>query len=300
MSDVEHGTNEAERWSNAGLRFRAMGLLAVDVAGFGVVMSADSQRVELLDGEHRVLAGGPRTRNPILLREGGGFTGLVGYVGTEEIGGKNMRDWLDAFSANHANETVAEYANALAAALTSEWQQLGLVSILEVFITGVKDGDLQFWYVRNSQGLYDHDWTFKPPSAEFRAVNDLDENYVPRDLQPGQTKEELLQTILYSLREGVLLPAAPVFDAFATILGTIYAHGVDGFDPVASLDDLAYFARQRMEFLKRLYSNKHGIYRKSPAPLGGTVHVLGVTPQGAIREYPKQRAQVKTLRSGFA
>jgi hypothetical protein len=52
--------------------------------------------------------------------------------------------------------------------------------------------------------------------------------------------------------------------------------GADGFEPVSSLDDLAYFARQRMEFLKRLSSKKHGIYTKAPAPLGGEVHVVGV------------------------
>jgi hypothetical protein len=50
-----------------------------------------------------------------------------------------------------------------------------------------------------------------------------------------------------------------------------------------------------MEFLKRLYSDKHGIYKKSPAPLGGTIHVLGVTLESEIREYPKQRGQVKTI-----
>jgi hypothetical protein len=121
-------------------------------------------------------------------------------------------------------------------------------------ISGVEDDQVRFWFVRNSQGLHDHDWTYKPPRSEFQAVNDLDDNYMPRDLRPGQTKEQLLQTRLYSFRQGALLPAAPVFDAFGVILRTIYAHGVEGFEPVASLDDLAYYARQRMEFLKRLYS----------------------------------------------
>jgi hypothetical protein len=65
---------------------------------------------------------------------------------------------------------------------------------------------------------------------------------------------------MYSFRQGVLLPAAPVFDAFSQILTMLYVHGIDGFEPVASLDDLAYFARQRMEFLRRLSSKKHGIY----------------------------------------
>lgn len=273
-----------------------IGLLAVDVSGFGVVMSADSRPVELLDGENRVLAGGPRIRDPILIREGGGFRGFIGYVGTEAIDGQTMRHWLSAFGTAHTDETLAAYADAHAEALTKEWQRLGLSSVLEIFISGVEEGKVRFWYVRNSEGLYDRDLTFKQPTSEFRAVDDLDGNYMPRDLSAGQTKEQLLETRLYSFRQGVLLPAAPVFDAFGTILGTIYAHGVDGFEPVASLDDLAYFARQRMEFLKRLYSDKHGIYKKSPPPLGGAVHVRGVTLEGEIREYPKQRGQVKTLR----
>jgi hypothetical protein len=62
-----------------------------------------------------------------------------------------------------------------------------------------------------------------------------------------------------------------------------------GFTPIASLDDLGYFARQRMEFVKRLYSQKHGIYRKSSAPVGGKVHVVGVGRDGEIRKYSKIR-----------
>lgn len=72
-------------------------------------------------------------------------------------------------------------------------------------------------------------------------------------------------------------------------------HGVDGFEPVGSLDDVAYFARQRMEFLKRLSSKKHGIYTKSPASLGGEVHVLGVDRNGVMKTYPKIRGQAKVI-----
>jgi hypothetical protein len=92
-----------------------------------------------------------------------------------------------------------------------------------------------------------------------------------------------------------LLPAAPVFDAFSQILAMLYTHGVDGFEPVSSLDDLAYFARQRMEFLKRLSSKKHGIYTTAPAPLGGEVHVVGVDLNGVMKTYPKIRAQAKAI-----
>lgn len=260
-------------------------------------MSADNQPVECLAGENRVLVDGmQRTRrNPIVVRVGGGFTGLTGYVGTEEIGGVATREWLTTFGQHHPSDGLAAYANTLAATLTGVWKQLGMASVLEVLISGVESGDVQFWYVRNSRGLKDEDWTFREPSTEFLAVDDLDVNYIPRDLQPGQTKEQLLQTRMYFFRQGVLLPAAPVLDAFSTIIGTIYARGVAGFEPIACLDDLGYFARLRMEFLKRLFSAKHGMYKDPVAPIGGDVHVFGVRLDGEIRQYPKIRRQATTI-----
>ncbi len=253
-------------------------------------MSADSQPIEALDGETHVLGqpGQRHTRNPILTREAGGFAGFTGYVGTETVGGKATRDWLDAFGAKNPTASLADYAHALGRELTDEWQRHGLASVLEILISGVEDGDVRFWYVRNSQGLYD-DGTYRAPKTTFDAVNDLDVNYVPRDLGPGQTKEDLLRERMYSFRQGALLPAAAIFDVFRDILGMLYAHGIDGFTPIASVDDLAYFARQRMEFVKRLYSQKHGIYRESAAPLGGKVHVVGVGRDGVIRKYSKIR-----------
>lgn len=61
------------------------------------------------------------------------------------------------------------------------------------------------------------------------------------------------------------------------------------------MDDLAFFARQRMEFLKRLFSKKHGIYRKSPAPLGGEIHVFGVARDGVAKTYPKIRSRAGVI-----
>jgi hypothetical protein len=131
-----------------------MGLLAVDVSRFGVVMSADSQPVELLDGETRVLAqaGERRTRNPILIRDAGGFKGFTGFVGTETIGKRTTRDWLTTFGTSHAHENLSAYAGALGDELTQEWRRLGLSSIIEILISGVEDGEVRFWFVRNSLG----------------------------------------------------------------------------------------------------------------------------------------------------
>jgi hypothetical protein len=269
-----------------------MGVLTVDLTAFGVVMSADSQPIEALDGETRVLGqpGRRHTRNPILTRHAGGFAGFTGYVGTETIGGVGTRDWLHAFGARHPTESLCDYARALGLELTDEWQRGGVASVLEILISGVEDGEVRFWFVRNSQGLYDHG-TYRAPKAAFDVVDDLDVNYVPRDLRPGQTKEELLRERIYSFRQGALLPAAAIFDVFRDILALLYAHSIDGFSPIASLDDLGYFARQRMEFVKRLYDKRHGIYRKSPAPLSGKVHVVGVGRNGVRRDYSKIRDQ---------
>lgn len=270
----------------------------MDLSRFGVVMSADSQPVELLDRKARVLAnaGGHLTRCPILTRHTAGFTGFTGFVGTEAIGAIPTRDWLARFGKRHEDDGLAAYAKALGETLTKEWEKRALSSVLEILVSGVENGEVRFWFVRNSDGLHDDDWTYRTPLPEFAVVDDLDGNYVPRDLIPSQTKEDLLRSRMYSFRQGALLPAAHVFEAFSKILQTIYAQPVEGFEPIASLDDLAYFARQRIEFLKRLYSEKHGIYKKSPAPIGGEVHVLGVTREGEVRQYPKIRNQAKPVR----
>jgi hypothetical protein len=76
-----------------------MALLVVDVFAHGVVMSADSQPVEILDGQNRIIRPEAwHTRDPILQRVGGGFVGLVGFAGTEEIEGVTTREWLRRFN----------------------------------------------------------------------------------------------------------------------------------------------------------------------------------------------------------
>jgi hypothetical protein len=267
-----------------------LGVLTVEITVFGVVMSADSQQIEALAGNTRVLSiPGQRSRNPILKRSAGGFTGLVGFVGTEEIGGKATRDWLNAFGLRHPTAPLADYADTLAQELTAEWQRYGLRSVLEILIAGDEGGDIQFWYVRNSAGFDPSTGLYFAPKADFDAVPDLDRNYVPNDLLAGETKEELLQRHPYSFWQGVLMPASAIFSVFRDILSILYAHGIPGFAPVASLDDFGYFVRQRLEFVKRLYDNKKGIYALPAAPIGGVVHVVGVDRQGGFHPYPKNR-----------
>ena len=59
-----------------------MGLISVDVFANGAVMSGDSQGIEILGGKRNIETSGHKTRNPIIVRRGGGFTGFIGSVGT--------------------------------------------------------------------------------------------------------------------------------------------------------------------------------------------------------------------------
>jgi hypothetical protein len=165
-------------------------------------------------------------------------------------------------------------------------------------VTGETGGDLQFWYVRNSQGLRDSDWKHNAPMDEFDAQDDL-AGYIERDRADGESKDDVLRRVTYSFRQGVLVPGARVFDGFADILGAMYAGDVEGFRPVASLDDLGQFARVRMQFLNRLCSAKHGIYDENTLPpVDGDVHVYGVGRDGRVCRYYKLRDQVAVLRPG--
>jgi hypothetical protein len=170
--------------------------------------------------------------------------------------------------------------------------------VLEILVTGEISGDLQFWYVRNSQGLRDTDWKHNAPMDVFIAKDDL-ASYIERDRVDGETKDDVLRRVTYSFRQGVLVPGAHVFTGFAEILGAMYSGNVEGFKPVDSLDDLGQFARVRMEFLKRLCSAKHGIYdENTPTPVAGKVHVYGVGRDGRICDYHKGKDQVATPRPG--
>jgi hypothetical protein len=87
-----------------------VGLLAVDVTTHGVVMSADSQPVEILKWENRVLAtSGGLTRDPVVTRVAGGFTGLVGFAGTETVDGIATGEWLRAFSNERAADDLSSF-----------------------------------------------------------------------------------------------------------------------------------------------------------------------------------------------
>lgn len=276
-----------------------MGLLAVDVTAFGVVMSADSQLVEIVDGETPVIhTRGRQRRNPITTRVGGGFVGLIGFAGTESIESIPTAEWIRRFSVESAADEIDSFCERLGKQLTSVWRRQNVPTVLEILIGGEVSGDVQFWYVRNSAGLRP-DGLHHGPAAQFAVENDLDRNYIPRDAAPGEAKDDVLGRNMYSFRQGVLLPASPVFDGFAQLMGLLYGAGVQGFSPLASLDDVGQYARVRMEFLKRLCTSKYGIYAPQiDPPIAGDVHVYGVTRKGEVREYVKGRHDVRTIRAG--
>jgi hypothetical protein len=179
------------------------------------------------------------------------------------------------------------------------WRRDGLKSVLEILVAGEIDGEVQFWFVRNSQGLRP-DGAHNAAADTFTAQDDLDA-YLKLDGLPGEGKMDLVtrRPRPYSFWQGVLVPSSPVFDAFGVLLSTLVIGGVKGFDPIESLDGVGQFARVRMEFLKRLCSPKHGIYSKNtPTPIDGDVHVYGVGLDGRICEYMKHSNQVKTHRQG--
>jgi hypothetical protein len=277
-----------------------MGVLAVDLTAHGVVMSADSQPVEIVGGENRIDdSAGRRVRNPILQLTTGGFVGLVGFAGTERVERVGTSDWLRRFARQTPNDELGPFCKRLAETLTEVWRRDGVTSVLEILVTGEIGGEVQFWFVRNSQGLR-ADGTHEAPADVFTAQDDLNA-YLKLDGLPGEGKTDLVtrRPRPYSFWQGVLMPSSPVFDAFSVLLSTLVVGRVKGFDPIDSLDGVGQFARVRMEFLKRLCSPKHGIYNKNtPTPIDGDVHVYGVGLDGRVCEYKKHSNQVETHRHG--
>jgi hypothetical protein len=273
-----------------------VGILALDVSRFGIVMSADSQPVELLDGRNRVARTRLLSRNPILVRRGGGFAGLVAFVGRERIAGKPTREWLHAFSAQHPDESLMAFCTALADELSRRWRRQRLRSGLWVFVSGFEGSEVRFWYVSNVEGVNPSDGTYKKPGPTFTAVDDLDKNYLAPELNQGRTKAQSLRLRMYQFRNGVIRPTALIFDIFNEIMQRIYEQRIPGFTPIRSITDLAYYDRQRMEFAKRLHSPKHGMASKASSPgIAGEVHVMAVAPRGVIRHYPKIRGQERLV-----
>lgn len=261
-------------------------------------MSSDSQDIVLIEGGYDILPMGVRwEKNKIERLRGKEFAALVGYVGTEEIGGLETSMWFKAFIAAHVDDTMAAFCHALAGELSGAWLEHQLDTCLWVFITGYDD-EARFWYVVNlpSDGAIDPTTlAYRAMSRAFRAVCDLDDNYLPNATQPGESKQAVLRRTLWYFRNGVLLPAAAVSDTYTQVVRQLVFAQIPGFPKVETLETYAYLARQRMEFVKRLYQQDHGLYEAKEAPIAGGVYVYSIEPDRTFRVWEKIRDQSKVV-----
>ena len=165
--------------------------------------------------------------------------------------------------------------------LSHVWKRRHLRSGLWIFVAGYENKEARFWYVNNTSGPDKHTGLYKTIGAIFRAVDDLDGNYIRRIRSKSKcSKQQILQTTAFSFRNGFIYPFADIYDHFSAILKSLTKGGGRGFGSAPSLERYAFIARQRLEFVKRLYSKSHGIYREAHAPIAGRVHVHAVSPGG--------------------
>ena len=169
-------------------------------------------------------------------------------------------------------------------------------SALWVFVSGVEGREVRSWFISNTYGPINPDGTYSIVRPSFNVVNDLDDNYISRDIAQGvaKTKDELLLGRLYS---SAMARCGRARSSSIPFRGSfnLSMPNVPWLSSLRSLDDLAFVDRQRMEFTKRIYNSEHGISRAAVPQIGGVVHVLGVTREGEIRKYSKGRDQIKQI-----
>lgn len=259
-----------------------MGLLFLDITSQGVVMGCDSRDVILTEGAYELPPqSGARRKNRIIPVKATGFTGYLGYVGTEMIGPVGTKTWLERSLANLGDLSLGELCELLAEKLTMEWTAHRLRSGLWIFVAGYEGQQVRFWYVNNISGkdLDPESGLYAGIGGHFAPVNDLDGNYIKKGLESGKTKDEILTETIFNFRNGVIFPFVVIYDAFNEVLKRLHA-SEPGFARLNTLEKLAFIARQRLELVKRLYSEKHGIYDGLDSPIGGDVFVFAMDPTG--------------------
>lgn len=259
-----------------------MGLLTVDVTSLGIVMTSDSQKVDLYVDHYRVHTSGTKNESPIVRVRINGFSGWAGSVGTVVIGGKSARDWLKDAVGSRSAMTLAELCESLAAALTGCWASPAETH-LSVFIAGYEGIEPRFWFISN--GDIPHPAMAAVPS-DFVAVNDLDEHWLPEHAALGEASSAAIARVQPLFRRGVLA-AANLFDTFAKAVGDTIAAGHEEIPAIDSLERYAAFTKFRFEFAKRMYDPKYGIGTHPHPPIAGTIHVVSVDPSGTARDHDK-------------
>lgn len=266
-----------------------MGLLTVDVTALGVVMTSDMQPIELVDGGLRVLPLNNDTRvKKIIERHGGGFDGLIGYVGTESIAGATVRSFLEAQSSSAPDLPLGEFCRHLAEGLSQAWVDNDLRSCLWVFVAGVAGGEPRFWWAVNGElapsGFYVN------IGHQFRVTDDLDMYAVPRAAaQLGvATKSEVLARTTFFFRNGAIVPAANVLDDFEPLVRRLYLGGYPGFPPIETIEAYAAVVRVRQEFVKRLFDRPKGVWQGDErGPIGADIDVYSVDLDGNVLPHHK-------------
>lgn len=186
----------------------------MDVNPLGVVMTSDSQKVDLHLDHFRVRSAGVKNESPIVRLRANGFSGWAGSVGTAVIAGKSAREWLDQHATSRSAITLRQLCEGLAGELTRSWPSPAETH-LSVFIAGYEEGEPRFWFVSN--GDVPHQGMPAIPST-FVAVNDLDEHWLPQNAGAGEAKSDAIARVMPLFRRGVLA-AANLFDNFDKALG---------------------------------------------------------------------------------
>jgi hypothetical protein len=273
-----------------------MGVLSADITPLGVVMTGDSQPVVLRESAYEILqTRGVRQRPCLMQHAGAGFTVVLGFVGTERIGGVDALAWLRRFAAANGFLDLDAFCDALCAALTVEWVRHGYDTVLWVFIAGASEGLPLFRAVRNCGPDMDASLLYTKVGRSFVWHNDL-ANHITQYGRPGETLMQTLGHTQALYRNGVLLPAIGVVDSFRAILNALIAGGYEGFAPIDSLSSYSAIVKMREEFVKRLFDRDKGVYMAAARPVAGTVYVWRVELDGSIYNHtPKKPSQIGSL-----
>lgn len=263
-----------------------MGLLTLDVTELGVVMTSDSQPIEIVSGAINIVEAEFRRRDKIIEHHSSDFDGLIGYVGTEEIGASLTRTFLAHLSANAVGLSLDDFCERLQHELSAAWVTHDLTSALWVFVAGTERGELRFRYLVNADML---GHLYVNVSTGFRLVDDLDSVVIPRAMAEtgATTKAAAMRGRLFFFRNGALLPAAMLFDSFTRLMEDVYGGGFDNFERVSSLGHYGALVRMRQEFIKRMFEPSKGLYSGEIPPIGGTIYVRSVDLEGVIRDHGK-------------
>jgi hypothetical protein len=271
-----------------------VGLLTVDVTRLGVVMTCDSLPVEFAEGVVRPLSTNPTAwkRDAIIVRRTAGFAGLVGSVGTEEIGSVPTRRFLEAAEARTQGMMLGDFCGDLASRLTAAWNAHSVATCLVVFVAGVEVGEPRFWVIVNGD-FDERTSTYLRIGADFRPVDNLAPLCQPNG---GSTVRALLEHRVLFFRSGAALtPAAIVSDQFNAMLESILLGQSQGFTPATSIEKYAALVRMRQEFVKRLFELDKGVYDIDPPPIGGQIYVRSVALDGTISDHGKNVRDLRRL-----